>query len=541
MGAKRVLICNADIYTGTNLTPAPTEPRNLEVVMKSKENAPLLGHYTKVLVKLTGGDCNRDRPGLDLVVAVDVTGRGMRGDMLRALKIAMWFVVGKLSPIDRLAIIAFAASSTLLCPLRQVTEASRREMVELIDRLEDLRSWDVHININVALRHALKVLDSRKVSAGRVVGIMLVSHNPELIHERGKDKVHVGNVAVYTFGFGLDSRETGERCSAALSHVAAASMGGTFSHILVTHGAAGRGLTMAFSQCLAGLLTVSAQDLELTVAPVGNESRIAKVNAGSYPQWKQKDDANSPRPGGPVTVGFGNLYSGETRNVIVELWLPAIISERKAEILNVTYSYSSSTSVGRPAPPETLTVQRTGARLKEKNPAELQMEEARLKMVDLIREAIRMPRVGMWDEPGMSSKINEATRAAKNGILRAEANQLYNLTEPEFKRSCDWEGCHYARSSQTSHGWQRYAARGIDIETMRLFATTRMDMYLEQAKKFHREPTMMLPSEDDDLKEEQAINAAKLAALALQVAEDARALQAGPGAASRRARFCCWC
>jgi hypothetical protein len=462
----------------------------------------------------------------------------MQGDMLRALKIAMRFVVGKLSPVDRLAIIASAASSTLLCPLRQVTEASQREMVELIDRLEDLRSWDVDININEALRHALKVLDNRKVSAGRVVGIMLVSHNPKVTYER--DNVHVSNMAVYTFGFDLDSSRTGKGCSWVLNKIAAGSMGGTFSHILVTEG--GRGLTMAFSQCLAGLLTVSAQDLELTVAPVANESRIAKVTAGSYPQWKQKDDANSPRPGGAVTVGFGDLYSGETRNIIVDLWLPAIVSERRAEILEVTYSYSSSSSsagTGRLAPPETLTVQRTGARLKEKKPAELQMEEARLKMVDLIREAIRMP-PDMWDTPGRDSKLWQAMSAAKNAIHRAEAYQLCKL-DGRGPYDWEWEGCHYASSSQTSHGWQRYAARGTDIATMRLFATTRMDMYLEQAKKFHREPTMVLPTEDDDLKEELAINAAKLAALALQVAEDARAHQAGPGAASRRARFCCWC
>lgn len=105
-------------------------------------------------------------------------------------------------------------------------------------------------------------------------------------------------------------------------------MGGTFSHI---HNIGDGGLTMAFSQCLAGLLTISIQDLELTVAPIRDESKIEDVTVGSY--------LYSQCAEGSVTLRFGNLYSREVRKVIVELLLPAIESERNAEILTVTYSY----------------------------------------------------------------------------------------------------------------------------------------------------------------------------------------------------------
>jgi hypothetical protein len=57
-------------------------------------------------------------------------------------------------------------------------------------------------------------------------------------------------------------------------------MGGTFSHVQITEGGA---LTMAFSQCLAGLFTVAVQDLELTVAASGDNSTILEVTSGSYP------------------------------------------------------------------------------------------------------------------------------------------------------------------------------------------------------------------------------------------------------------------
>jgi hypothetical protein len=54
---------------------------------------------------------------------------------------------------------------------------------------------------------------------------------------------------------------------------------------------------MAFSQCLAGLLTVVVQDLTVTVARVEDESTIQKVAAGNYPQMQDAD-------AGSVTVAF---------------------------------------------------------------------------------------------------------------------------------------------------------------------------------------------------------------------------------------------
>ena len=71
------------------------------------------------------------------------------------------------------------------------------------------------------------------------------------------------------------------------------------------------------------------QDLTVTVTPVEDESTVA---AGNYPQTQ---DAGS------VTVAFGDLYSKEVRKLIVDLLLPAIDTERGADILEVTYTYKT--------------------------------------------------------------------------------------------------------------------------------------------------------------------------------------------------------
>lgn len=466
--------------------PTPIVPGRVQLVIKNNNKAPLEENNQKVMLELTGGDSTGDRSGLDLVAVLDVSG-SMQGEKIDKMKTAMQFVIKKLSPIDRLSIVTFSDAAARLCPLRQITETSQPELQGLIDGLKA----GGNTNITDGLQTGIKVLADRKVSGGRVVGVMLMSDGQQ---NRGGDaaQVAVGNVPVYTFGFGADYDPT------VLHAVANKSMGGTFSVVQDVNG-----LSLAFSQCLAGLLTVVVQDLKLTVARIEDESTIQKVTAGSYLQTQDAD-------AGSVTVSFGDLYSREVRKVIVDLLLPAIESERGADILEVTYSYSTS---GRlfDAPPATLTVRRTGTAVPEDDkPPEVQTEETRLQTAKMIKEARTMA-----DGKNLGDardKLVEAQNALEDVIeqsnplvdmLRTELQQLLKLmkTQDTYEK----QGRPYALSSETSHDRQRFAARG-DIEGMRLFATPRMDKYLEQAKRFDEDPTMPLPSVDDDVKEEIAAN-----------------------------------
>lgn len=85
-------------------------------------------------------------------------------------------------------------------------------------------------------------------------------------------------------------------------------------------------------------------------------------------------------------------------------------------------------------------------------------------------------------------------------LLRVELLELSELCKTE--ETYEQHGIRYAFSSESSHDRQRFAARGRGVQTVRLIATPRMDMYIEQAKKFYKDPTMPLPSVDDDVKEE---------------------------------------
>lgn len=472
-----------DASTGTSRI----EPGSVQLVIKQNQKTPLLKYNKKVMLELTGGDYTSERRGLDLVTVVDVSS-SMHGKKMNQLKTALQFVLQKLSPIDRLSMVTYSNSATKLCPLRQITEASRRELQQLID---GLKARGDGTNIEDGLLTGLSVLDDRRVSDGRIAGIMLMSDGHQGPGDGDATQVMVrNNVPVHTFGFGTSSDPN------VLSSVATNSMGGTFSHVLQLGGG---GLTMAFSQCLAGLLTVAVQHLELTVEAVGDESSIVKVSAGSYPQTRG-GSSNINGTGGSVTVKFGDLYSREVRKVIVDLHLPAIGRERSADILKVTYSYrscSSSAGLQFVAPPETLTVWRTDMKDEEEMdaPAELHAEEARLRTARMITEAKNL------DLRDAQRKLVEAQNwldEQSNPLLKTELHKLLEHIKAGH-------GNPYALSTGSSHDRQRFAARGSNMETLRLFATPRVDKYLEQANKFHKDPTMPLPSVDDDIKAEAVL------------------------------------
>ncbi|KAL7264965.1 hypothetical protein ACSBR1_002842 [Camellia fascicularis] len=465
--------------------PAAILAGKTKVTIINKTTAPLEESELKVMLELTGAGSGSDRSGVDLVTVLDISG-SMEGEKLEKMKIAMLFMIKKLNSIDRLSVVTFNRVSHRLCPLRQITKNSQGEIQNLINALVA----DGGTNISAGLQTGLKVLNDRRLTSRRAVGIMVMSDGQQ--NEDGDAaQVPIGNVPVYTFGFGADHDPR------VLNAIANHSTGGTFSHVSNQNN-----LSIAFSQCLAGLLTVVVQDLKLTVTKV--ESTIVKVSAGNYPQ--SKDDA-----AGSVTVSFGDLYNKEVRKVIVDLLLPAVSSKASSNILNITYTYSSGGKLFD-ASPIIVTVRRTRGGREEGEPErkEVMMEENRLRTAQMIKESRIMADDKKLD--GALEKLVEAQSFLENmvndesnpliGMLKSELQQMSRLVKQQ--EIYENQGRPFALSSETSHNRQRFAARGDDPKELRLFATPRMDEYLEQAKSFDEDPRKPLPSVDEDEKQERA-------------------------------------
>jgi hypothetical protein len=259
-------------------------------------------------------------------------------------------------------------------------------------------------------------------------------------------------------------------------------------------------LSETFSQILAGLVTIVAQDLELTVTPFMDEATIKAVEAGTYPRKAATDGSSS------VAIQFGTLYSTEERKVVVELALRDHSSFRpyNADVAKVQYRFSfegqqfaSNTELITIHRSKRAPVGTAGA-----PPPQVQAEVARLKHADSIKAA--MDKADGDKLPDARDILAEALKALERlvvdpmvDMLRKELEKLLELFKS--KEIYQRQGRPAAISSLASHDRQRFTARG-DAEDIRIFATQRMDTYLEQAKQDDDKP---IPTAADDIMEEQ--------------------------------------
>ncbi|XP_078153181.1 E3 ubiquitin-protein ligase WAV3-like, partial [Carex rostrata] len=322
-------------------TTRPTVPERIWLTIQNNYWVPPEENIQKVMLELKGRQ--ESRLALDLVVVLDVS-NSMEGGKLEELQRAMQFVIKKLSVVDRLSIVRYKSHAEMLCPLRQMTESTQTELQNLIN---DLFPKGSYMNITDGLLMALKILNDRSVNSGRVGAIMLISGGEENIGNAAA--VPVGNVPVHTFGFG------NHHDPKVLKAIANNSLGGTYSDVWVDN------LTLAFSQCLGGLLSVVAQDLTVTVRQIKDNSTIRQVSSGSYPQ-------SVDNTAGSVTITFGDIYIDETRTVLVDLHLPSTRKQQRADVLEVSYTYKFNGELFE-AEPETVTVRRMSRLIAEEQQA----------------------------------------------------------------------------------------------------------------------------------------------------------------------------
>ncbi|KAM3213642.1 hypothetical protein ACQJBY_066202 [Aegilops geniculata] len=501
--------------------PAPLNKGSTKGLVKikkpaySRDDVSLKADEVTAVVELNAAPSAVVREGLDLVVVLDVSG-SMAEEKLVSMKQAMQFVILKLTPVDRLSIVTCNNSAKRHCPLRSMTEDAQKDLKAVVDGLEAYGGS----NIKSGLEAARAIFAGRKIVKSRSANVFLLSDGLQTANEARE--IDLGSAGVYTFGLGKDSDHQ------LLSDIAKKSPGGTFSTVVD-----GSNLTKPFAQMLGGLLTVVAQDVKLILTPKKADGLKDMVVPEDTDYTKTTDAA------GVITIHFGTLFSGESRKVTVKMTLSecAVGTTRHDAVLaEAQHSYSAQSIVQGLQTPENLKIFRTP------NPATVAGSKARWVLAELARrrqaEAIRkaMALADTGDLDGARYLLVDAQNALEDVLLddgqklidslRAELVQLIKLMAS--KELYVAQGRPYALASDTSHARQRFADRGDVTDTVRLFATPRMDTYLEQAKQFDKDPTKPLPSAADDVKEEIAANpmAAFSSELAFYLRNAIEALQA---------------
>ncbi|XP_074300390.1 E3 ubiquitin-protein ligase WAV3-like [Silene latifolia] len=292
---------------------------------------------------LSSVDMANSRAPLDLVAVLDVSG-SMGGQKIILLKQAVNFVIKNLGPTDRLSIITFSSNSKRLTPLTRMTQAGQADTLRVVGSIKEGGST----NIIAGLQTAVKVLEQRR-EKNPVTSIILLSdgqdnynHNfmsclnqlPQSIRSNatGSDLNPTASdkFPVHTFGFGSDH-------DASALHAISDGSGGTFSYIEAIEV-----IQDAFAQCLGGLLSVVAQQVEIQVHSGCPEVRIKSIASGRY---KNTIDSFGSQHG---VVYVGDIYADEEKQFLVYLSVPKA-EEKEGEtsttkLLEVKCSYKNPLS-----------------------------------------------------------------------------------------------------------------------------------------------------------------------------------------------------
>ncbi|CAM0884762.1 unnamed protein product [Alopecurus aequalis] len=479
----------------------------------SKREVALSAESVTVVVELSATSSTMAREGLDLVVALDIEGDDVR---VSEMKKAMEFLIMKLTPKDRLAIVArrAAASGIRLCPLRCMTPAGQVELRDLITSLPGL-----NLNIHDSFKEAVAIIRDRVHTEGRSACVVYVTDDDE---RRGNARsVDPGNVAVHTFGFG---KKAGHEL---LTDMARKSPGGTFSWV-----PDGSNLTAAFARLLGGLLTIVAQDVQLTMT-----SRKKDVDAIVVPNgidYRQTTSVNL-RGEKEVTVFFGAIFSGEARKVLVNFTLqPSKNSQRfSATIAEAQLSYNAQQGLQTPTPRNILITRApepTATPGVDRAMLHLHAEEVRQQVVLAVRAArehaqkdqLEKARYELHDANKAVDRIMHKDGQKMVRLLRDELVQLIKLMAS--KELYEEQGRPYALGNETSHGRQRAAG----VEAVCLYDTPRMVTCFQQAKQVQKDPEAPVPTAHEDTMREIAANplVAFAAILDIYIENAMKALQA---------------
>jgi hypothetical protein len=289
-----------------------------------------------------------------------------------------------------------------------------------------------------------------------------------------------------------------------LSTIARKSAGGTFSTVRD-----GADLTTPLAELLAGTLTVVAQDVELTLKPNRKEKHLDNMVVAPGLDYEQTADGAT----GKITVKFGALFSGETRKVVINMTLLSTIigheedeedneaEEEDAKLAYAKLSYNSQGKEDSGKAPRLIQIRRTPnpAAAGDRNTFLVLAEVARRKHAESIGEARKLADAGNLEDA--KGTLRDALNNGQNMVdtLREELRQLLALMDN--KAIYHERGRPYALACETSHGRQRFAAKGDDS---RSFATDRMDTYRDQVTQFVKDHTVPLPNADDDMADDIA-------------------------------------
>ena len=296
--------------TGTTVTVASSYP---SVVLESSPELPEVGlagdksFHVRVSVKYQAPGAKsldeEEKVPLDIVCIVDNSG-SMGGSKIDNLKRAVEFVTSTLDSSDRLCVIKFNSRATGVHGLKKMTEANKTESRS---RVRDIQAGG-GTNIFDGMEMVQQVLASRKTSNPSTCVFLLTDGQDGSNFDRKKDLARQWSqqgVSLFVFGFGADHD------SAHMNGIADAGEG-SFTYIDTDDT-----VIDAFGGALGAQQGAALRNISVQLRGVSAGAVFSHVSAGNYRVITAADGSSS-------SISFASLYTGETRDILVRMTVPAL-------------------------------------------------------------------------------------------------------------------------------------------------------------------------------------------------------------------------
>jgi len=232
----------------------------------------------------------------------------MHGEKLELCKKTIQFLIGELSVNDRLALVTYDTHVKTEFSLMNMDEKGKQITECILQKIQAGSNTNLSGGLFRGIEEIQKKVEGQDpnpvrsvliltdglansgvTSARRIVEIMSASLEP--------------GVSVFTFGYGLD-HNAGMLCK--ISEVG----GGLYYFVQSVDG-----VSLAFANCLGGLLSVVAQNIQI---------ELFGMNGCKIESIKTKKSTKAIVPNKHYQIEMGDLYGDEARDVLIEVSMPTL-------------------------------------------------------------------------------------------------------------------------------------------------------------------------------------------------------------------------
>eukprot|EP00615_Pteridomonas_danica_P002409 CAMPEP_0114348680 /NCGR_PEP_ID=MMETSP0101-20121206/14895_1 /TAXON_ID=38822 ORGANISM="Pteridomonas danica, Strain PT" /NCGR_SAMPLE_ID=MMETSP0101 /ASSEMBLY_ACC=CAM_ASM_000211 /LENGTH=490 /DNA_ID=CAMNT_0001486737 /DNA_START=192 /DNA_END=1664 /DNA_ORIENTATION=- len=271
---------------------------------------------------------NKDRAPVDCVVVSDVSG-SMDGPKIDLLRETGKLLLNEFTEKDRVGLVTFDSDAKVQFPIQSITENARLKAIKIVDYFRSGSSTNLSGGLFAGIS---QLIDDVKANRSHIRTILLMTDgqathglktSSEIVPILIKMLKDTG-ITLHTFGYGSNHD------SSFLRDISNAGKGSYYFVENVDD------IRSAFGDCLGGMLSVVAQNLEL---------ELEAINGASISKFYHKN-AIMIEENKKYRIPFADLYGDEQRDVLLNMALSPKTQEEEedntkpsAQILKASLQY----------------------------------------------------------------------------------------------------------------------------------------------------------------------------------------------------------